>query len=277
MIILLAVAAALASLSMSEAANSHRYEDDYIERAFAVVVKDRTAICEYSVGLNTKTANKLLKQIQQRQLQAKSKESPQKKGKPSKDPTPEKEPETTAPTNEIESATDSSNSQEGSPASGEHLTDPDTIRQFSKLSAFWLEHGMVVTCNGKPTKLTKIKLTPEARHPFSMTIQFEFQIEVAPSSDSPRTGNLKIQDRMFPQFDGAVRYAIKTRGNSMLARSNVAPILVRADRVELKQVAKQAGERGMKVEQAIDNLTKIEAQLVFSESKSQNRMPNDRK
>ena len=48
---------------------------------------------------------------------------------------------------------------------------------------------------------------------------------------------LSIKDGIFPSYEGAVRQALKVKGSGMLINSNVAPILVRAQRIGINPVA----------------------------------------
>ena len=73
---------------------------------------------------------------------------------------------------------------------------------------------------------------------FNLIVKFEFEIP------DLKSAKLKIQDHNFLQYNGAIRNALKTRGSSMLVRSDTAPIIVRAQRHELKGLSqKEASTR----------------------------------
>jgi hypothetical protein len=61
-------------------------------------------------------------------------------------------------------------------------------------------------------------------------VQFKFKIPAGEKS------TLTFFDGNFAELNGAIRLAIKTSGRAMLLRSNAAPILLRADRVELGEL-----------------------------------------
>jgi len=72
-----------------------------------------------------------------------------------------------------------------------------------------------------------VKASPAPRHPFNLVVRFEFEL---PPTKSVQ---LDIADTNFLRQTGAVRYAIKAVGSTMLVKSNAAPIIIRAKRVEL--------------------------------------------
>jgi hypothetical protein len=84
-----------------------------------------------------------------------------------------------------------------------------------------------VICDGRRITPEAVDLGPTPVHPFILVVKFEFQLPVSNDIE------LNVEDRNFPDLTGAVRYALKAKGNSMLLKSNAAPILIRADRVEL--------------------------------------------
>lgn len=56
---------------------------------------------------------------------------------------------------------------------------------------------------------------------------------VAELPEGSTGGQLTLQDSSFMNLDGAVRYSIKGRGKTLVTKSNVAPIIIRAKRIEL--------------------------------------------
>ena len=50
---------------------------------------------------------------------------------------------------------------------------------------------------------------------------------------SNRVVEFQVTDRLFSDYHGATRYALRARGTTMLLQSNVAPVLVRSERIEI--------------------------------------------
>ena len=137
---------------------------------------------------------------------------------------------------------------------GEHLTDLATINRFKDLQDQWFADHLKLSNNGKPVVLSKVSVEPAARHPYSVLVKFQFSLYekakkamedspvVKESSVDPRANSVasravdfQVADNLFADYSGAVRYSLRARGSTMLLRSNVAPVLVRAERVEVEQ------------------------------------------
>ena len=243
--------------------NRHVYPDGHVERAFAIVVQDNVATCEYSIGLNSNTANELIQQLQKRYPNVQIDGVPQPGNKPKEDaPKPIQEPNQAS---EVDKA--SIDKKAGAANPKEHLTDRVTIRKFEKFADHWIRDSLKVTYNKQPLKIRKIRIEPEARHPFSMVLRFEFQLFANEHWDTQGPGNLLVNDRLFFDNLGAFRYALKCKGKTMLAQSNVAPILVRAKRIDLEELAKLAEQKATQFDIFLKQRTNIKAQLIFSGQK----------
>ena len=133
---------------------------------------------------------------------------------------------------------------------GEHLTDLATIKRFGELQEHWFAGRLKLARNGQPVALSKVSVEPAARHPFSVVVKFQFSVEAnrpveeadskktvgnTVKPDSPQGGvvNFQVTDGLFGEYHGATRYALRSRGSTIVLKSNVAPALVRADRVEV--------------------------------------------
>jgi len=90
-----------------------------------------------------------------------------------------------------------------------------------------------VNCDGKPLKIKNVEASPAPRHPFNLVVKFEFELPLTKSVQ------LDIADTNFLRQTGAVRYAIKAAGSTMLVKSNAAPIIIRAKRVELAGLSRK--------------------------------------
>ena len=144
--------------------------------------------------------------------------------------------------------------------SGEHLTDLQTIKRFGELQGQWFAGRLKLTSNGRSIKLSKVSVEPAARHPYSVMVKFQFAFDRKVAAQDPQdtkassvkpkpdpAGNqvvdFQVSDGLFAGYSGASRYALRTRGKTMLLQSNVAPALVRAERVEIDQKAATSNER----------------------------------
>ncbi|MEL7498238.1 MAG: hypothetical protein AAFN77_11550 [Planctomycetota bacterium] len=248
----------------SAPANSirHVYEDGFVERACYVLIRDDRAFCEYSIGLNPQTAERLLQRLvesaerspnQTKDLNSSNSPNPGSNAKSDNLPS-------TQPLGETNQELADENRGEA-----EHLTDPEVIERFADRIEPWFGRELKVSLNGHRVRLENLKLAKDARHPFSMIVRFEFSLlpgdsskdaqakskqaansqNNAERSQAPKTNKttlkpkqieLKLIDQLFKDSDGAVRYALKTKGKAMIAKSNVAPILVRAERMELAKL-----------------------------------------
>lgn len=277
----------------------HVYKNGFVERSFSVVIRDDRARCEYLIGLNSVTAQALLKTARQRKsdratIDAKegSAQNSEKGASNSENKKNDKNGVTGNDTEEfsrdqegvanVKESTLKLKMDDEVDGEGEHLTDPDTIKELASLANFWFSRKMEVTCDGRRVTLQNVIVSAEARHPYSMIVRFEFDLRAKPagptqsvtkdnaleklsnfkiiknshsaepgrnalrssviqkSAMKPKTVEVAIFDGVFAEKDGAVRYALKTKGSAMIARSNVAAILVRADRIELSELDKVA-------------------------------------
>ena len=136
---------------------------------------------------------------------------------------------------------------------GEHLTDLAMIKRFGELQRQWFAGRLKLACNGQQVALSKVSIEPAARHPFSVVVKFQFSVEAKqaideqgkadnkkaagatskPDSSQGSVVDFQVTDGLFSGHHGATRYALRSRGSTMVLQSNVAPALVRADRVEV--------------------------------------------
>ena len=274
--IILIVAMTL-GLASSPRSAPHKFEDDFVERTLAIVIRDNVATAEYSIGLNESTLNQLLDQWEKEAALKQPTPSKSSTAHPAQSPDDSKSDTQTktfiAPKPVSKTKISESNSAIQSAAkvepndheksSSEHLpTSPGSTSQSSakapidgsseesdqdksephddenpiheRLLVALKKNGpdqiaqrIVVTCDGQPLKIKDVTASPAARHPFILTVKFEFEIPPLKSA------KLEISDKNFRHQTGAVRYAIKALGSTMLVKSNKAPIIIRAQRVEL--------------------------------------------
>ena len=104
----------------------------------------------------------------------------------------------------------------------------EALDKFKSLAGLQIAKRIKVTCEGKPHSIELVSVEKAPRHPFVLRLNFKFKL---PELETVQFG---IIDENFREQTGAVRYALKGNKNTMLLNSNVAPIVVRAKRVELK-------------------------------------------
>ena len=163
---------------------------------------------------------------------------------------PDLEPKKTEPKNTTAPKSVASPQRLGTVGSGQHLTDLKTIARFGDLQQRWFTDHLKLVSDGQKIEFSKVSVEPAARHPYSVLVKFQFSLEekkvskgvltvdeprIDPKSDPPasRVVDLQLTDDVFSEHAGATRYALRARGSTMLLQSNVAPVLVRAERVEV--------------------------------------------
>ncbi len=186
---------------------SHRFEDDFVERTLAVIVRGNKAEITYSLGLNKKTTEKILKKW--------SKLDPA----PSTLGTLAPPSKTKTPANETDSERDSG-----------HVLSPELTKRFHVAAGEVVTKNIDVKIGQLQQPLKLISTGPAPRHPFAITLKWELTIPDGKVID------LKIIDSNFLELDGASRTSIKATGDAMLLQSNTAPILIRAQRKLLEKL-----------------------------------------
>jgi len=291
-------------LAFSIPTKPHKFEDGFVERTMAVIVRGELAYVEYSVGLNEMTLKEILLEWDEDSksmvdtpltsvptqepkqssadadkksagAQAKTtdlttrlaglkKDSPVPISNSSKAPNaqgdqrPPAEPasgkakarakDRANAQSEVDASIEDQESQSlndqepdteadsDSEAESDNQTDsdreahaiaPELLTRFRETAVEEIPKRLTVTCDGNPLSLENVSIGPPPRHPFLITIKFQFRL--------PKTGQcqLKIADANFLNQTGARRQALKGTGKSMLLRSNVEPVLLRSERVVL--------------------------------------------
>jgi hypothetical protein len=192
----------------STALAPHKFEDGFVERTMAVIIRDDTAYVEYSVGLNETTLTQIVEEWESREGSADENSSDAGLTKP-------------APNGTIDSPKSSESVKDI------HAIDAELLAKFRMLAVKKIPKNLAISYDGNPIELEAAVDGPPPRHPFTMTIKFKFKLPQSQKSE------LTIADNNFKNQIGAVRYSLKATGKSMIFQSNVAPILVRSERVML--------------------------------------------
>lgn len=244
--------------------SAHKFEDGFVERTMAIVVRDKTATVEYSVGLNAKTMRDVLDQWEADSHKPGSTNPTASAAQGVAGSSPPAEPNSEAYTQDTKSKkvgnqrqADSTSpkplSKQGTSSNPDsesllgmginpddesaHKIDAELYARFKKLAPNEIANRIAVTCDGQRVVPGSVTAGPTPLHPFLLVVKFEFKLPASEGID------LKIRDQNFPGNSGAVRYALKTKGNSMLLKSNKAPILVRSERVELTDLTPKKQEQ----------------------------------
>jgi len=204
-------------------ADGHEFEDGFVERSVAVVVRDNVARLEYSIGLNPRTRRQLIKFWKS----------------------------TDGLKGEIKSSL---------------AKDSGSVQQsvdFFQLAADHLSRRLDIVINNQRVKHKFISALRSSRHHVDVTVILEFNLptlaaqipidieitdgnffretmlqeEITPatrrwySSVVKPKKTMRDEHHLLPApFGGGFRYALKTAGSTVLSSSNVASILIRADR-----------------------------------------------
>lgn len=118
------------------------------------------------------------------------------------------------------------------PDVAENVTD-DFEKKFRECAFEQFAKEIKVSLDGHPTSLTKVSVEPSPRHHFTLIAKYSFVI--------PKQQRVKllIEDQSLKEMKGGSRYSLKAMGKSILFKSNVAPIIVRADRNDLSKLSAQ--------------------------------------
>ena len=275
-------------LAASSPSAPHKFEDGFVERTLAIVIRDNAATAEYSIALNQSTLNELLDQwkkeadsrqpepsestsakttaklqscdgsksdtetetfidpkpdsrIEISEPESTTQSSPKlhpklhtKGGEDSQTERPQEQnrqaPEATsspAATTSVAQPADESEEEKSLPHDDENPIHERLLAELKSIGPDQIAQRIQINCDGQPLKIKNVVASPAPRHPFNLKVKFEFELPPTKSAQ------LDIVDNNFRQQTGAVRYAIKALGSTMLVKSNAAPIIIRAKRVEL--------------------------------------------
>lgn len=121
----------------------------------------------------------------------------------------------------------------GSPASqyAETLTDEQLSKNFRNAAFDQIARGLKASLDGQPLVLQKIECEPSPRHHFSLIANYRVNL-----GKSSMPVEFELVDENFAKQNGAIRCSLKATGTAMVLQSNVAPIIVRAERHEFESL-----------------------------------------
>lgn len=113
-----------------------------------------------------------------------------------------------------------------------------------------VKSGIAVSREGTRVALEAGKVCQSPKQHFTYVVEFSFKIPTG------RLSELEIEDKNFQEMDSAARYSFKALGSTMLVKSNVAPIIIRAQRHELQRLEER---KRSEVERKRSEICKIRA------------------
>ena len=255
---------------------AHVYEDGFVERSLTITIRDGVGYGEYRIGLNVKTAGQILelseqlseKDVRPKSLQDQPNAADHQAHRRTTQPVTSPKNLNTSKASDSNKTADANKANDSSKAtvpqvsppkldtagSGEHLTDLATIKRFGDLRQQWFTDHLKLSSDGQAIPLSKVSVEPAGRHPYSVLVKFQFSFDeeredaglpvdkeshVQSEQNTAVAGvvNFRVTDDLFAGHSGATRYSLRARGTTMLLQSNVAPVLVRAERIEINQNA----------------------------------------
>ncbi len=212
----------------------HVFPDGHVERTVAVVIRDRTLHVEYSVGMNDVTMQRMIESWKSRSQSEENGLTEDLLNGTSSDSTDDSSKESTPEPFDFELT---ENSQEEGFENDEKIA-----AEFKQLAVEHFAQRLFLKFGDNELELKPVgHPVPTKRH-MSLTLEFEVKL---PQSDPPAETSssaptrLDFVDHNFlnstksTPWHGAIRTSLKAIGGSMLVKSTAAPILVRAERVEL--------------------------------------------
>ena len=131
----------------------------------------------------------------------------------------------------------------------ETLSDEQLSEIFRNAAFDQIARGLKASLDGQPLVLQKIDCEPSSRHHFSLVARYKIDL-----GKSSKPFKFEVIDENFSTQQGAIRCSLKAMGNAMVLQSNVAPIMVRAERHELESLS--ASKR--------KDVCSVKVRLVFS-------------
>ena len=124
---------------------------------------------------------------------------------------------------------DSANSKKSAPSMDHATSDAssDVRENFKSVARFLLSQDITLEIDGVAHDLVFDSVSDYPKHNYDFVFNLSCKLSASKQSE------LVCVDRSFNKMDGAVRYALKSNGNSIISRTNVAPIIVRSKRHDL--------------------------------------------
>ncbi|MEQ1905495.1 MAG: hypothetical protein ABL888_15000 [Pirellulaceae bacterium] len=125
-------------------------------------------------------------------------------------------------------------------------SDSELMSAFANDLALHLPEKLFLEVDGRQVQPQVNQARPGGQHHVSAMIELK-----VPFTGNSQGTTLKVIDRSFPDLDGAIRLACKGRGAVMLRKSNVAMLVVRANRIEFANLPNSDREIASTIEALI--------------------------
>ena len=232
----------------------HEFPDGFIERSVSVTFEDMTATIEYSVGCNPSTMLSLMKLWSQvptaeaatnLQSPASEKSDSSNTDSPGTDSPKTDAPKTKSaqpkPSPQLQASPAANATPAAAPQAVTAVDTEMTPQEIEAIEARFREALLHHVSKNLKVRIDKqlkepdpVRVAVSPRHHINATLVMEVEFEHGGEAD------FSIEDALFLEFESAFRYAAKAKGDALLLRSNVAPILVRADRIESQTLTAKA-------------------------------------
>ena len=103
----------------------------------------------------------------------------------------------------------------------------NTRQRFKRSIAVQIPENLKLHLNGQSQKWNVESVSEYSKHHYDFVIKLTCELSGFDEID------LLIRDMNFSKLEGSARYALKSSGNSIISSSNVAPIIVRAKRLQM--------------------------------------------
>ena len=233
-IVVAIVSFVLMHVILSTKSEAHEFEDGFVERSMAVVIRDDIARVEYSIGLNPKTKDQLIKFWTSHARRPSTTPNEATLGETSPVASSESVDFLKLAGDQVSRRLRVAINDDlvtprliSSLASSRHHVDVTVTMEF----AISLDRVTVPTVieiadrNFFPSNFLNLSVTEKPHGVMEQDSGGQFREELRADNSAPN----ETQLRPAP-FGGAFRYAIKAKGGAVLNRSNVASILIRAKR-----------------------------------------------
>ncbi len=125
--------------------------------------------------------------------------------------------------------------------------DDETVRsEFIKRAPGHLMKGLKLRLDEHEVELEVERAERSSRHHYDLELSLR-----ATLPERPGMWRMDWDDENFLDLDGAVRKACKAAGRSLLIRSNAAPIIVRAERVELGKLPSEKRRAAVRIQATV--------------------------
>lgn len=104
------------------------------------------------------------------------------------------------------------------------IAQPHIREQFKAIALTAIPESLSLTVDGQVQQLAVESIAEYPGHHYDFVINLSCKLSVRGPAD------FHLKDLNYTGLDGAVRYALKSSGKTMITRSNASPVIVRAKR-----------------------------------------------